>query len=326
MTSAQRLSANARSEIRALSGAEPYRFLYELASAWAVIGIAIGIAIYTDNVVVSAVCIFIVATRQNLLALLVHEQTHSLGLNWKFGDAVANIFTAYPLLAVSVEGYTDIHLRHHRSYFTAEDPDFIRKSGPDWTFPTSIGSLVGLFAQDLTGISFVRFILAHKNKSTDIEASFIRRKNPSPKWLKPVYLLVVATCLTLMHGWAYFVLYWLLPLVTIFPAIVRWGAICEHSYGEEGASVEETSPVILPTLASRIILPNLNFTLHAYHHFFPRVPFANLPKVHEIFVRENLVQADQVFLGHADYLRYILGQPRAVRAIQRFEETSSSAM
>jgi fatty acid desaturase len=118
--------------------------------------------------------------------------------------------------------------------------------------------------------------------------------------------LVVGTILTLVGGWSYFLLFWVLPLLTIFMAIVRWGAICEHVYGPEGVSVEESSPVIIPTLLNKILLPNLNFAIHPYHHHFAGVSFGNLPALHQVFVDEGMVHQPMVFHGQGEYLRYLL--------------------
>lgn len=305
------LSPGARARIRALSGARPARYVQTLVTTWLVIALAITAALTFQNVFVSIIAIYFVATRQQLLALLVHEQTHSLGLKGRYGDMIGNLFTAYPLIAVTIEDYAKIHLRHHRHYFTEADPDFLRKQGPDWTFPMPLARLLGLFLLDISGVSFVRYMLDRKKRA--YTGNGFKRKHPVPSWLKPAFLITVAVVLTLVHGWTAFLLYWALPLVTIFPAIVRWGAICEHSYGQEGATVEETSPVILPNWVSRIFYPNMNFSMHVYHHHFPTVSFSNLPAVHQIFVEEDLVRKDQLFNGHLDYLRYILKGPREGR-------------
>jgi fatty acid desaturase len=209
---------------------------------------------------------------------------------------------------MSVEGYAQVHLRHHRYYFTHKDPDFLRKRGPEWAFPMAPSRFAELVLQDLSGLSLVKFIGNKKRFHAD-DGSF-RRKHPSPAWLRPVFFLLAAIVLTLVHGWFVFAIYWLVPLMTVLPVIVRWGAICEHSYGHHGAGVEETSPVILPTLAGRILLPNLNFTFHPYHHYFPGVSFANLPAVHAIFEEERLVRTDQVHQGQLAYFRHIFGQAR----------------
>lgn len=300
----QQLSPEAKFQIKQLSGPRARPFLFTMLTTWLVVGLTISTALYCQNFFISALAVLIIATRQNLMALMVHEQTHRLGLNYKYGDMITNLFAAYPLIGVTVEDYAKIHLSHHRNFFTLQDPDFIRKSGPDWTFPMKPGKLASLFARDLIGLSFVQFLV--NKKKTALDDTLFKRKHPSPKWLKPAYFVLLAIVLTLVHGWTAFALFWVLPLMTIFPAIVRWGAICEHSYGEEGASVEETSPVILPTLLGKLLLPNMQFTMHAYHHYFPGVAFSNLPAVHRIFAEEGLVREDMVFTGHIDYLQFIL--------------------
>jgi len=310
----RRLSPAGKAQIKALIGARPDKFLSTLGAAWLVIAISIALAIYLDNIFASIIAIYVIATRQNLLGLLIHEQTHYLGLRNKFGDQIANLLAGYPLLVMTVEGYAQVHLRHHRYYFTPQDPDFLRKRGPDWTFPMRPSRFAKLVLQDLCGVSLVKFAQAKKAVNTD--DGLFKRKHPSPSWLRPLFFILLAVILTLVHGWPAFLLYWMLPLATILPVIVRWGAICEHSYGEEGAGVEETSPIILPTLLGRIFLPNLNFTLHPYHHHLPGVAFANLPAVHEIFREEQLIREDQVYEGQLAYLRHILGTARGLHAIQ----------
>jgi len=87
--------------------------------------------------------------------------------------------------------------------------------------------------------------------------------------------------------------------------IVRLGAVTEHVYNLPGASVNQSSPLIILRWWEKLLLPNLNFTLHSYHHFFPGVAFCNLPKVHAIFEREALVDGKNIFHGYWDYLGYL---------------------
>jgi fatty acid desaturase len=309
------LSPAGKAKVKALSGPRPRQFVEALASAWAVIVTAVACASYFQSPSVTVVAILLIASRQQMLALLLHEQTHYLGMKGRHGDSFVNLLVAYPLLVVSVEGYSDIHLRHHRYYFTPQDPDFIRKNGWEWTFPMPALKLIGLFLRDITGISFVQYVFRPKTKAADAPA--IKRKNRSPRWLRPLFMLVLVSALTIAGEWKNFLLLWALPLMFIFPAIVRWGAICEHIYGQEDASVSSSSPLITPTLLNRLLLPNLNFSMHPYHHYFPGVSFSNLPAVHDIFVEEKLVNTDLAFDGYGDYLRYILGFRRGYVGVAR---------
>jgi fatty acid desaturase len=295
------LSDQARTEILNLNGARPLAFLWQAFGAWAVIIAAISLATHVDNTWISALAIIIVATRFNIFALLVHEQVHFLGLRGRYGDLIADLLVAYPLFGVTVESYAKVHLSHHRFYFTEKDPDHLRKAGVDWTFPMSPSHLAKLLISDVMGLSFIKLLKGKRHENTD----FFKRPRPSPKWTRPVFYLLVAALLTYTGAWSIFLVYWVLPLLTVFPLIVRLGAVSEHVYNLPGASVIESSPLIIQKWWEKLLLPNLNFTLHAYHHFYPGVAWINLPKIHEIFVREKLLSEQNIFQGYWAYLKYL---------------------
>jgi fatty acid desaturase len=253
----------------------------------------------------SLLAIIVVATRQNILGLLVHEQAHCLGFKSKPGDLFVNLFAAYPMLILTVEGYSQIHLSHHRFYFVDKDPDILRKTGPDWIFPMELKKLVKLFLSDLCGWNLYKLILGKKATK---DFKLYKRPAKIPAWVRPVYCLALVSVLTWTNSWTLFLLYWLLPLVTVFQVIVRWGALCEHQY-IPGANVVESSPIIEPSWLERLILPNLNFNLHPYHHFYPGIPFNNLPKAHAIFLREGLVDEKNLFKGYGAYFKYLIRAP-----------------
>jgi fatty acid desaturase len=296
------LSKEGLAEVMALNGARPAAFLWATALAWLVIAAAIWAAVASGSWVVGALAVFVVASRQNVLGLLIHEQTH-LGLGGKYGDWIANALCAYPLLAITVDGYAQLHLTHHRDYFKATDPDFIRKSGDEWTFPKRPLDLLSLFIKDLLMINTIRMIKGKKVSGSTV--AFVRR-NPTPKWLRPLMLVGLAVILTWMGTWLYFLLFWVLPLVSVMPVFVRWGAICEHEYNTVDAQLLESTPLIVQTWWERLLMPNLNFGMHPYHHIFPGVSFSELPKVHKIFQREGLVNEGNVFYGNAPYLKHLV--------------------
>lgn len=296
------LSKAALAEIRKMNGPRPAAFMKQVISAWIVIGSTIWAAVAIDHIVTTALALFIIASRQNILGLLVHEQSHCLGFKAKYGDPIVNFLCAYPLMVLTVEGYSQVHLLHHKYFFTDRDPDIIRKTGEEWTFPMHPVKLAGIFLKDLFGMNVVSLIKG-KKLSTPLEV--FKRPRVLPSWTAPAYYASFAILLTLSGGWSIFLLYWLLPLVTIFQLFVRWGAICEHQY-IPGGSVIETSPIIVPSWWEKLLIPNLNFSLHPYHHFFPGIAFCHLPEVHAIFVREGLVRKENVFHGNLAYLKYLI--------------------
>jgi fatty acid desaturase len=246
--------------------------------------------------------VFFIGTRQNVLALLMHEQTHWLGLRSKWGDYFCELFVAYPLM-VTLEGYRRVHLSHHSYYFTDDDPDYIRKQGKEWTFPQHIGYFLAVLVRDLSGMSIVNTL---KGKSLSKSGSKINTKFYPPRWLRPAFLLILVTALTLTHSWTIFAVYWLLPLLTVLQGIIRIGAITEHKYNLLNPSLEESTPLIELRWWEKLLLPNLNFTLHIYHHWFPTIPASKLPEVHKLCREMGLLNEDHVFRGYAPYIRYLL--------------------
>ena len=301
------LSKAALDDINALNGAAPAAFTWQLLGSWVVIALAWAAAIYSSSPVVYVVAAVIVATRMNILGLLVHDQAHLCGYRGRWGDTVVNLLAGYPLLGLTVETYAQIHLAHHRDYFGKTDPDFARKSGRDWTFPMPAGRLASLLLKDLLGLSVISLF---KGKAAAIEYQEFKRPNATPKWVRPAFLVSLAIALTLLHAWFYFAVLWVLPLLTVMSAIVRWGAICEHVYGKPNDTIESSTPLILPGPIARVLLPNLNFTLHPYHHWHPGIPFSALPKVHEIYQKEGLVIQENVFNGYPSYWRFLTDMSR----------------
>jgi len=298
------LSASDQKAIRAMSGGAPISFLGTLSLTWALIALAIAAGVYLDSVAANVAIICFIATRQNVLGLLTHEQVHRNGMRSRTGDVVANLFCAFPIL-ISLEGYRRIHLTHHRKYFTDADPDYRRKQGREWTFPQSVRAFAVTLFCDLIGLSLIATV---RGKTPD-KAGDKKRAGPNLA-LRLGYYGAVAFALSYTNTWAYFLLYWVLPIATVLQVIVRWGAICEHRYNLVNPSIPESTPLIQPRWWEALLLPNLNFNLHVYHHWYPTIPFKNLPRVHRIFVNNGLVDTSRVFDGYVDYLMFLVARGR----------------
>jgi fatty acid desaturase len=296
------LEAEIKVRVRGLVGARPFLFMQQLLGAWCVIILAITLAIWLDNVWTSLVAIFLVATRQNLLGLLVHEQVHRLGFRGRYGDWITNVFAAYPLLVLTVEDYAKVHLAHHKYFYTEKDPDYARKSGPEWSVPMSRKELVRLFLMDIFGLNILRLIHSKKPTSNELHEEF-RRRNPTPRWVRPMFWIIIAVGLTYYDGLQYFFLYWILPLVTVSQCLVRLGALSEHKYNVDSTELNDSTHLIELSWWERALVPNLNFTLHHYHHMFPGLSFSTLPLVHQMYKEAGLVYEENVLHGYGDFIR-----------------------
>lgn len=303
-----KLTSAARAEIQALSGHRPRRWLREAAVTWLTVAVIIWIGVAASTIFVTIPCIVLIGIRQMVLGILLHDQVHRLGLRGKYGDWIANCIVGYPLFATTVEDYAKIHLSHHKYFMTQKDPDFIRKSGKEWTFPMGIGRMAKLLAMDITGLNTIKLI---KGKTGKAGMEEFNRKNPSPLWLRLGYYAIGAAILTLAGGWTIFLIYWVLPILTITQIAVRWIAVIEHEYNVENSQVLQVTPLIELKWWQRIISPDLNFAMHAYHHLHPGVSFANLPRVHEIYLREGLVDETAMFKGQGAFVKYLIGKHQA---------------
>ena len=296
------LSEAGKNAVRKLSGARPFNFIKELCLAWVTIIIMIVIAHFWQNIWFTMFAIFIIATRQNILGLLIHEQVHHMFRRGRLGDALANLFAGWPLLSLSVEGYAKVHIAHHKFYSTDRDPDFVRKQGKSWTFPMKWGQLCWLFFTDLVGINILKTV---KGKNTKIAG--INRVTPLPVWVRMAYYLFFALLFTYFELWTIFLIYWLVPLLTVLQVIIRFAAICEHKYSVAQPTLQNTTAIINLSWWEKIILPNLNFTsYHIYHHYLPGISCQNLPKVHQVFETEGLVDKTAEFNGYFSYIKYLM--------------------
>lgn len=306
------LSSAGRQAVQVLSGDRPLRFGLELVLTWISIAAIITVGVAADRWWVTLICIILISGRQSVLGLLLHEQVHRLGWRSKYADWLVNVFAAFPLFVTTVEDYAKVHLSHHKYFFTPKDPDFLRKAGEEWTYPKSAGAFLLIALKDITALNLVKLI---KGKSGGKIAEFDRR-HPTPLWLRIGFYALLATVLTLAGGWKIFLLYWLVPAMTFSQLIVRWIAISEHQYNIEGGTVHETTPLVQQSWLEKLVMPNMNFGYHAYHHMHPGVSFANLPKVHAIYQREGLVDESKVFRSQGALLRFLLS-PKAREARAR---------
>jgi fatty acid desaturase len=293
---------NVKREVYLLMRPAAGAFLFQWTSAWVIIIGSISAAVHLDNPWTTLLAIFIVATRQNLLALLMHEQTHWLASRLKWADYFCELLIAYPLL-VTLEGYRRVHLSHHAGYFTENDPDYLRKQGRAWTFPQEPAYFFSVLLRDLFGITVWKTL---KGKAVSEASSLVKANFYPPRWLRPVFFAALFLGLTLSHTWKIYLVYWVLPLFTIMQLFIKWGAISEHKYNLVHPSVEESSPLIELRWWERLLFPNMNFTLHIYHHWYQTIPASQLPKVHKLFRKAGLVDDRYVFHGYGAYLRSLL--------------------
>lgn len=297
----KKLSAHQKEIINSLKGDNPWCFFKTILLNWVIILSVISGAVYINNFFVTVLAIIIIATRQNVFGLLIHDQAHRLGLSSSLGDGIANLLAGWPLLVLSVESYAKVHITHHAYYFTKHDPDFIRKNGRDWSIPIKGRVMLKILLKDIFAMNLIETIQSKK-----IDMHKVKREPYFSIWWRIAYYLFFAGLFTYYGLWSIFFIYWVIPLVTVFQIIVRLGALTEHKYNILGPTPEDSTPLIILRWWEKILLPNLNFTYHIYHHAYPNISFDKLPLVHELYKSAGLVREEHVFYGYRSFIRYLM--------------------
>jgi fatty acid desaturase len=101
------------------------------------------------------------------------------------------------------------------------------------------------------------------------------------KFLRLGFYVSVVTLLLLFGAWKIFLLYWLVPMVWIFPLIVRLKNISEHCGLSAESELQGSRDVTCSWLEGWLIAPHY-IRLHLAHHLYPSVPFYHLPKMHRL--------------------------------------------
>jgi fatty acid desaturase len=87
-----------------------------------------------------------------------------------------------------------------------------------------------------------------------------------------------------MGAFEAFALYWIVPMFTWLVLIMRIRSIAEHHAIDEPPTAYPLTRTTQATWLERIFVAPKNVNFHVEHHFFPSVPFYNLPKLHAILM------------------------------------------
>ncbi len=294
---------------------KPWLGLSYLALDWAIIaGVIIALESLRDSPYYLGLLvfgIFTIAARQHALAVVAHEGAHYRLMNSpRLNTWIPNLFCAYPLF-YQLEAYRHTHLNHHRYTNTELDPDMASKKGmADYQFPMSRRRLLSVFALDLMGRGFLQNIRRmrqyNSSKKERIHATGVPANTLK---IRLTYYLICFTLLTLIggaEGWRIFLIYWMLPLLWILPAMLRHRNITEHYGLSWEDNLHSSRNVNCSWIEGWFLAPHY-IRIHLVHHLYPSVPFYNL-----VSLRNELMKIE-TFRTHAkENSSYILPVKNAV--------------
>jgi fatty acid desaturase len=248
---------------------------------------------------------------QHTLGTFVHEAAHlHLFQHKKLNHIAGHYLCAAPLLSY-LEDYRYFHFEHHRhTGKIGRDPEllFYRAMGIAPT-ASSRGEVVRLFLLDLTGIHYfrgLRYLLSFFQEKR--ARGVIRRPTTSEHMGLLVWVTLIPGLFWATDLFLPFFLFWLLPLITISPLLLRWHGFGEHVREQGDDAYENTITHKLGVIATLFLYP-INSSYHLEHHLFPQIPWYHLRRMHH-FALQNPTYREKTAPLTVD--RYFLGEASVV--------------
>lgn len=281
-----------KDEIRSLSQIDSVKFSAAAVLEFGLIAAAIGVSETWWNPVIYVLAVIVIGSRINGLGGLMHDAAHYRGYrNRTLNDFIGEII-AFPTTA-SMAGYRNSHFAHHRELNSDNDPDWTRNVGlHEFEFPTPHATFWMHVAQYFSGLK-IRTALGgfHANKETrDIPAVIARARL--------FFLLALVACSIAFGFWKLLLLYWVVPLMTVFLGIRYIRNVAEHYAVAHDHVLNESRTVLAPFWELWLIAPwGLNY--HLEHHLFPGVPCFRLGELHRLLMtRQPFPQIAHVTHGY----------------------------
>jgi fatty acid desaturase len=292
--------------LRALSRIDVPRTLATVALDWLVIAGAIALALGLDHPAATVLAVLVIGGRQHALTVLAHDAVHQRFLpNRRLNDWLGDLLVAWPVF-ISVCAFRTVHGPHHR--FTGEDGDGNRRAWRthhadgrltrEWTYPKSALGLARTLLRRAAVLTGAFWIVR------GLVAPFVLRRPAIELVARLGYFAIVAWVVTWQQWWHEVLVLWLLPYCTwhIFVQYVR--LVCEHSGAiAEHPDFARTRSTMPGPLGRLLVLPH-HIGHHIEHHWYPSVPWYNLPRLHMALRR------DPSFRRHANVQRSVLASLR----------------
>ena len=262
-----------RDTVRALARRSDLWGAWLVVHCWGVIAAAWAVAAVWTNPLTVIAAIIVVGTRQHGLSILMHDAAHGV----LFRTRALNAFVGRWLLGAPYGGdmhaYRHYHLKHHRHTQQPDDPDLPLSA----KFPTTRASLRRKFARDLTGRTYLRLRLAALRKS---HAPGMEAFAKTSVWPTLITNAVLFAGLAALGAWWVYPVLWLLPLATVFMAVLRLRNIAEHAATTTDGNVLTQARTTRANWLARAFIAPYWVNYHVEHHAFMFLPCWQLPRAH----------------------------------------------
>ena len=288
-------------EVRALSQLSPLRSTRSIVQTFALAAACVAAPILARGRIggVAWALLFVaafigVAGAQHGLAVLAHEGAHYRFYKTRWLNDLAGRLCAAPL-GLSMLTYRVIHRIHHNHLYEPIDPDLALMAG----YPRGRWYLARKLLKDLAGVTVVKnyyYFVGKPQGQRRMDDTSPALRASARRERKLVALANLAfVALSIYFGfWRWYLLLWLLPLVTLLQAILRLRAIMEH-----GAVDDTTTPLkaartnFVPLPLYWILFPH-DVHYHIEHHLYPSIPSYRLAECHRRLQARGVLDGAEV--------------------------------
>lgn len=273
--------------VKKLSEISPVRSALSFFADWFAIVLLIALAVVTRHPLAWIVAVVGIAGAQHGLAILAHQSAHYRMFKTRWLNDLVGILSATPL-GVSMHTYRIIHRIHHNHLYEPVDPDMALMAG----YPRGKWYLAKKFLKDLSGLTSIKNYLyffgkplgAKKQptgaKPKDDTSENLRRAARTDRRFVIVFHVAILAAAVFFGFWKFYLLLWLLPLLTVLQFLLRLRALCEH-----GATTDFSTPLraartnLVPFYIQWFLFPH-QMHYHIEHHLYPAIPHYRLPECH----------------------------------------------
>jgi fatty acid desaturase len=302
-----------REELAAVRARSDVKGLLCIAHAWAVIAGSMALYAWWPNPLTFVVAVVLIGSRQLGLAILMHDGAHGVLVRTKaWNDPVSQWLAAFPVFSDTVR-YRHYHLVHHRNTQQPDDPD-IGLSAP---FPITRASFMRKMLRDITGQT------GFKQRRAQIRASLGNPGEPFAEQFRtfrhrlggPVAAnLVLLAILTAFGKPHYYLMFWLLPLLTWQQVITRIRNIAEHAMMPDNNDMFRNARTTYASWLERALVAPYWVNYHVDHHLLMYVPCYNLPKLHAMLLAKGYGPKMEIKPNYFSVLKLATSKKESLRA------------
>ena len=276
-------------ELERVRARSDWKGAYLVANCWAWIAGAMALFALWPGVLTFLLAVLIIGGRQLGLFVLMHDTAHgALTQSQKLNDFLGHYLLAAPAFG-DMESYRHYHLKHHRHTQQPEDPDlFLSKP-----FPITKASFLRKILRDLSGLTFLKL------RAYEIKSVWGAKGTPLTVRLgslgRKYGTALLVNLFMLMAFWVFgkphfYVLFWLLPLMTVFMLIYRLRSMAEHAMVPDDNDPFRNARTTFVDPVVRLFLMPYFVNYHVEHHLFMWVPCYNLPVLHAMLKKKGHVE------------------------------------